>query len=252
MSDPRSQMSLNHEEFARAGLNLLAVLPITALPVNARESLGAAGHELARYRQLLLVGHGGKALWRQIQAAGPANADPVDTYTLVSVKRLLDAVMQAHRYAVVYPGGPAINLQHLGALAGWHHPTPFWVGINARYGTWFAYRALVLADSDFALTEPWPAPSPCIRCDKKPCLSACPADALASGSLELARCIEYRRQPESRCRHQCVARNACPVGLGHRYDGDQMRHHYAASLAFIEAMPQPPVSRESDSCQKLP
>lgn len=238
MSSSHPAMSLNPAEFARAGLNLLAVFPVSALPANAQDTLSSAGSEPQRYRQLLLVGHGGKALWREMQAAGPASSDPVDSYTLATVKRLLDNVMQGRRYDVVYPGTLSINLQHFGALAGWHHATPFWVGINARYGSWFAYRALILADSDFALTEPWQEPSPCSRCNEKPCLSACPANALASGSLDLPRCIDYRRQPASVCRYQCVARNACPVGVEHRYESDQMRHHYAASLEFIEAMPR--------------
>lgn len=238
MSLPRPTMALNHETFGRAGLNLLAVFPITTLPAKAGGTLQDAEYELERYRQVLLVGHGGKTLWRQMQAAGRASADPVDRYTLATVTRLLDEAMQGRRYDVVYPGSVPVNLQHFGALAGWHHPSPFWVGINGRFGSWFAYRALILADSDFAITQPWQEPSPCVGCDTKPCLTACPASALVTGTLDLPRCIDYRQQADSVCRHQCVARNACPVGVEHRYDSEQMQHHYAASLAFIEAMPR--------------
>ena len=32
---------------------------------------------------------------------------------------------------------------------------------------------------------------------------------------------------------RCVAREACPMGVEHRYDAEQMAHHYGASLATI-------------------
>lgn len=237
MSPSLSAMSLDHAALAAAGLNLVAVFPLSAMPESVLQALQAAGHEPAQFRQLLLIGHAGKTLWQQMQAQAAGCADPVDTYTVQTVTRWLEVAMQGRRYVVLYPGQKPMPLQQLGAMAGWHHASPFWVGINQRFGSWFAYRALILTDSDFPLSEPWQEASPCVTCGEKPCLNACPAGALASGSLELSTCLAYRRQPDAQCRYQCLARNACPVGAAHRYDADQMKHHYAASLAFIEAMP---------------
>lgn len=237
MSSTPLDFCLDEAALANAGLNLWAVFPIDGLPVGARDALVAAGYDPHRYRQVLLFAHGGQALWRQLQAAGPAAADPIDTYSRTVVQQILDGALQGKRYEMLYPGSVGLDLQQWGALAGWHHSSPFWVGINRRFGSWFAYRALVLADSDFALTSAWGEPSPCAECEAKPCLGACPANALSTGTLNLPQCITYRRQPQSLCRYQCMARNACPVGAEHRYNHDQMRHHYAASLKFIEAMP---------------
>jgi epoxyqueuosine reductase len=236
----QTPLTLHHlptDALTAAGLNLVAVLPLSALHEEMCQRLISTGHDLGRYRQVLLFGHGGTALWRRLSPQALVTEHPVDDYTVVAVRQLLDAALPFARYEILYPGSTSIDLQSFGTLAGWHHRSPFWVGINARYGSWFAYRALVLADSEFPLTEPWQERSPCDSCEEKACVAACPAGALSSGTLDLPRCIAWRRQPGSPCRHQCLARNACPAGAEHRYDSDQMRHHYAASLKFIEALP---------------
>ena len=107
------------------------------------------------------------------------------------------------------------------------------VGIDLAWGSWFAYRAAVLADTDFLPFLPVDRSNPCTTCEARPCLTHCPADALADG-FSLHKCSNYRKQPNSLCRHTCLARLSCPVGVEHRYAEDQMRHTYALSLKAIE------------------
>lgn len=225
--------------FENAGLNLIAVFPLSSLPEKTLSKLTTAGYDLSIYKQLILIAHAGTAFWQALTQNHPQlldeNANPVDTYTRNTVDTFFKETLQTRRYDILYPGRLPLDLQALGTQAGWHHPSPFWVGVNNRYGSWFAYRALILADSNFAPTTPWAEPSPCTSCATQPCISACPAQALQDGQLNLERCLNHRRQPESSCRYQCLARNACPVGSEHRYDATQMQHHYAASLKFIEA-----------------
>ena len=71
--------------------------------------------------------------------------DPIDDYTRVAVDRCLQRILPPQAYRFLYPGNISIGLQQLGELAGWHHPSPFAIGIDAEWGSWFAYRALVLA-----------------------------------------------------------------------------------------------------------
>lgn len=220
-----------------AGLNLVAIFPLNTLPQHTREKLTTAGYPLTAYKQLILIAHAGTTFWQALNQNRPQTPDPVDTFTRNTVDTVFKQALQSRRYDILYPGKLPLDLQALGALAGWHHPSPFWVGVNSCYGSWFAYRALILADSDFVPTSPWKEPSPCASCATKPCISACPAQAMQAGHLNLERCLNHRRQPESSCRYQCVARNACPIGREHRYDTAQMQHHYAASLKFIEALP---------------
>jgi len=113
--------------------------------------------------------------------------------------------------AIVYPAETSAGLQALGKLAGWHHDSPFRVGINATWGSWYAYRVVALTDSDFIPTPPQTSVAPCSACPDKPCVTACPAEALNSGTFDLQECIAYRRAPWARCQTTRLARRA---GLG--------------------------------------
>ncbi|MBI2306607.1 MAG: hypothetical protein HYU78_04825 [Rhodocyclales bacterium] len=213
-----------------AGLNLQAVFDLAALPAAMREVLDPGG----RYRQLILFGHGGRTLWQRVQAAGLQSEHPIDDFCIATVEAWFAAELPGCAHSLVYPGDAPVGLQALGRLAGWHHESPFRVGINAEWGSWFAYRVLLLADSALAPTPPLRGESPCVACTDQPCVAACPAGALAEREFSLAKCIAYRRQPDSRCRVTCVARTRCPVRPEHRYDDDQIAHSYSRSLAMIE------------------
>lgn len=218
----------------RLGLNLHAVFDVASLPVRLALDLRRDFSPAHACRQLILVGNAGRALWSAVKAAGIASDDPIDDFSVRAVARWFAERLPGHRYTLLYPGGKPVGLQALGRLAGWHHATPFMVGILPRWGSWFGYRVALLADTGLPTTAPLQVESPCLTCAAKPCVSACPAQAMAEGSFALAQCIAYRRQPDSRCAHACVARDACPVGREHRYDDDHMRHTYGQSLRVIE------------------
>lgn len=226
--------SVDYGLLDEAGLNLRAVFAIEQLPAALRTDLRRRFDLDGRYRQLILFGHGGKRLWQAVQTAGLASADPIDDFSVVTVDRWLASELPSHSYRILYPGGQSPGLQMLGQLAGWHHATPFMVGINETWGSWYAYRVLLLADTDLPQTPPLTAPSPCAHCADQPCRPACPAQALAVDGFNLAKCIAYRQQPTSACRTRCVARLACPVGAEHCYDDEQTRHCYSLSLRDIE------------------
>lgn len=213
-----------------AGLNLQTVFDLAALPAEMRAQLDPKH----RYRQLILIGHGGRTLWEQVKAAGLDSTHPIDDFTTATVEAWLAAQLPGVAHGVVYPGDGPVGLQALGRLAGWHHESPFRVGVNAAWGSWFAYRAVVLADTELPLTVPVISRSPCTACADQPCVSACPAGALADHQFSLQKCIAYRRQPDSRCRITCIARTTCPVRPEHRYDDAQIAHSYSRSMAMIE------------------
>lgn len=220
-------------ELEAAGLNLRAVFDLDRLPAPTRASLQqhCPGEG---FRQVLVLGHGGRALWSAVQAARLASANPIDDFSTSVFRRWFKHRFPSHRYAVLYPGAHAIPLQRLGALAGWHHPSPLGIGINGQWGTWFAYRLAALTDTGLPATPALDSPPPCAACRGQPCRTACPAGAVEGRTLNIDRCIAYRRQAESRCRHTCLARCACPVAATHRYDATQMRHSYGHSLAMID------------------
>ncbi len=222
-------MAFPHDFLDAAGLNRQHVLDLAELPADVCQSLGDTGD----FTQLILIGHGGRQLWQQVQAADLPGLHPIDDYSRQTVAAWFAAHLPGHRYKLLYPDHEHIvGLQALGELAGWHQPSPFMVGIDAEWGSWFAYRALLLADTRFPASPRRVGRHPCATCAAKPCLDACPADALRP-DFQLDRCLAYRRQPGSRCENTCLARLACPVGTEHRYPPEQMRHSYAISLAMI-------------------
>ena len=212
------------------GLNLRAVFALDQLPDALRNECDPARN----YSQLILIGNGGRAMWQAILREGGRSADPIDDFSVREVRRWLAAQASGRSYEIVYPGERLVGLQSLGECAGWHFASPFMVGINERWGTWFAYRVAVLADTDFEPTRPVPGESPCTACRPRPCVSACPGKAIEDSGFNLADCVRYRLRADSACQTTCMARLACPVRAEHRYDDEQIRHAYTISLRFIE------------------
>jgi len=215
--------------FNQAGLNRQHVFDLDRLPDAVRSTLG----DTANFRQLILLGHGGKRLWACVQAARMPGEHPIDGYVVQTVAQVFAEYFADKNYRVVYPGNAPVGLQQLGTLAGWHHPSPFMVGIDGEWGSWFAYRAAILADTDFLPFLPVHRSHPCPTCSERPCIPACPAAALANGGFALDKCIAYRQQEGSACEFTCLARSACPVGSEHRYSEAQLRHTYGISLRMI-------------------
>ena len=80
-------------------------------------------------------------------------------------------------------------------------------------GMMVSYRgALALKER---LELPPTGPSPCLSCEDKPCLSACPVNALTDGHYDVPACRSYLDQG-AECLHKgCLARRACPISQGY-------------------------------------
>lgn len=219
--------SFPYEALSAVGLNRHAVFEVATLPEPIRSTLGATSG------QLILIAHAGKQLWQAVQASGIAGSNPIDDFTTARVQRWFAEFLPGHSYQILYPGEHPVGLQVLGKLAGWHQPSPFMLGIDSEWGTWYAYRAVIVADTNFLPSTPVDRNNPCTSCLEKPCITHCPAEALDGEQFSLNKCISYRRQADSRCQFTCLARISCPAGAKHRYDEAQLRHTYAISLQAI-------------------
>jgi epoxyqueuosine reductase len=213
-----------------AGLNRQHVFDLADLPAEMLSSLAPSDGE----RQLILLGHGGKDLWQCVKATGIGGENPIDDHCIRSVERWFTEQLPENHFRLLYPGEQALGLQQLGQLAGWHHPSPFMIGVDAEWGSWFAYRAVIVADTNFRPSPRREGNSPCTSCHDKPCINTCPAGALTGGRFALNTCVAYRKRADSACRETCLARLACPVGSEHRYDDAQLSHTYSISLRMIE------------------
>ena len=211
-------------KLVKMGFSLQGVLDISAvntlLPESARE-----------YGQLLVFGHGGKKLWQSIDSHSD-KANPIDDYSVACIMDFL-ARIDCDQYDILYPTNMFnVDLRLLGQRLGWHHDSPLGIGINKTYGTWFAYRVVVAANTNFEITKTHLSVSPCEDCADKPCITHCPVDAVGD-EFNLQACVGERAREGSACAYQCLARRACPVGVAHRYDSEQIRYHYGRSLEAI-------------------
>jgi hypothetical protein len=240
-----NQAELDTTELHTAGFRLHAVFNLINLPEDIRAGL-ALPMQQGNYTQLLVFAHAGKTFWRNLprQPSQESHTEhPLDDYSRTQIEAILQRQVPNLDCQFLYPVGCTasdasqacrLDLQSLGKLAGWHHDSPLKLGIHAEFGSWFAYRAVLLCNSDFAPTATQTDVAPCESCALKPCISHCPAGAVTETGLDLDACTRYRIQPESDCRSQCLARIACPVGAQHRYSPAQMNYHYAQSLQMIE------------------
>jgi len=219
------------------GLNMLAVFNLETLPTELLESLQSSVEDLSSYSQILVFAHGGKEMWQALQASPFKSAtDPIDSFSMHVVQNYFSQALPNNCYLQLYPHSKRhIAMRQLGQLAGWHYDSAFRIGINEVFGSWFAYRVVVLSNTKLTPSKRVDSASPCDTCEDKPCISVCPAKALDKGDLNLQTCLNYRQESNSRCKTQCISRIICPIAKEHRYSPEQINYHYAISMKFIEA-----------------
>ncbi|PWK46352.1 hypothetical protein C8D97_11335 [Pleionea mediterranea] len=228
------------------GLNMQHVFDRAALPENLLQPLAQSTLNANDYNQVILIASAGKTLWRAIhdhsneyEKDSLASSDhPVDEFSQQQFNQYMSKHATDADYKIIYPKHQPpffhLNLQSFGELAGWHHSSPFKVGINSDAGSWFAYRLLVLANSSFEPSTPVHTTSPCKTCIEKPCVSICPAKALTKqGDYDWQSCFAYRKQTDSLCRDRCLARMACPIAKQHQYSEQQIQYHYNLSRKHL-------------------
>lgn len=220
---------------AARGLNLFACFDCAQLPTPIVDIIAANDFDPQNFSRLLLIGHGGRRLWEEIQHRDQPTEDPFDDISVALTRQFLRDYLGDPPVHFIYPETAIpLPLQQLGMLAGWHHPSPLGVGINGVYGLWFAYRAAVLTTDVLMPTLPMNEASPCETCVERPCITACPADAVSTaGNFQAGACFSQRLMADSSCGDRCHSRLACPYFVEHRYSDEQMGYHYGLSLASI-------------------
>lgn len=199
--------------------------------------ISANTNRLENFTQLILIGHGGQLMWEKLHETPIASSEPIDSYSRYHVENFFSEQLATDDFELIFPAlfenNVPIGLQALGEMAGWHYPSPFGIGVNDQWGSWFAYRAVVLAKSHYLPSVVSKSQSPCQSCGLKPCIKRCPAKALKGEKLDLDACISYRSQTDSNCKDCCIARMSCPVALPHQYKIEQIKYHYGRSLKTI-------------------
>lgn len=178
------------------------------LPARPEDGLGGV-------RGIVLLGPDEPAFWPHFKASPEARdgaADPVDRWS----RRVIGALAEASGAVPLFPfGGPPWHPFIAWAKrSGRAHASPVGLLAHDTAGLFVSFRGAL------GLSAPLPAAvtaSPCTACPA-PCKTACPVDAFASGSYDVAACKAWLRSDAGTdCRTAgCLVRRACPVGADRR------------------------------------
>ena len=183
---------------------------------------------------VVLVGVAGSAMWPVFSAwcaAQPdgGGSDPLDRWSKVVINEVAGQIGAEASYPSEPPYQP---FQRWAMRAEGLKPSPLGILIHPDFGLWHSYRgALLFRDWVGANVATVNDSHPCGTCVEKPCLSACPVDAVTSQGFDVIGCRKHLATPAGQggCMTSgCLARNACPVGTVYRYPGAQVRFHMQA------------------------
>ena len=199
---------------------------------------------------VIVIGNGGGEFWKHFREYAEARPGyfqqhdhPLDAYTVAVLRARLTPLLDAARaqYRLIYPfqffSGLTVSFMHLAQAAGLSRPSILGVQLHPRYGPWLAWRAAVLIDHALpALPAPAQDFEPCATCVERPCIAACPAQAVsAEEGWDLPSCVQHRLETRTDCVDRCHARYNCVYGREHRYPEDELAYHQRLSFAAAQA-----------------
>lgn len=188
---------------------------------------------------VILIGNAGGGMWPHFQSwleqldTDPPN--PLDDWS----RTVIGPVAAQAGARAVYPfDRPWLPFQQWAMRAEGLKASPVGILLHPQFGLWHAYRGALLFDGDVdvgnleALRPLQKLSHGCDSCVEKPCLSACPVNAISDGALNVSDCREHVRSADGKtCREAgCIARNACPVGAAFRYPPEQQAFHQHAFM----------------------
>ncbi len=179
---------------------------------------------------LVLIGNAGPGMWKAFNAKRENDPNPLDAWT----RRVLNKVAgDLGAKALLLPfEKPYLPFAQWAELAGAGRPSPIGILIHPMFGLWRAYRGALAFEEKLDLPPQAAWLNPCESCKDKPCLSACPVDALNATGFDKNICIDYLAAPDGgECLSSgCLSRLACPVGLEYRHSPSQTRFHMEAFM----------------------
>ncbi len=184
-----------------------------------------SAHEPAR--TVVLAGGAGPHMWNAFQRARASGAETLDAWA----ESILNGLAERFGARAVYPfERPHLPFQRWAMRAEACHASPVGMLIHPDYGLWHNYRGALLFAEELSLPPRDQRPSPCVTCEKKPCLRACPVGAFHPRGYEVALCSGHLdSEPEPSCLGiGCLPRHACPVGRAWAYPPAQARFHLEA------------------------
>ncbi len=179
-------------------------------------------------KTLLLLGPKTPGFWPHFTTSPESrdrSADPLDRWS----SRVITQLAQTLGARAFFPfGGPPWQPFLQWAVdSGRAHISPVGLLVHDDAGLMVSYRGALGFTQDIKL--PKPPPNPCQTCADRPCLSACPVDALTPKGYDVTACkTDLDRAGNDCLTRGCAVRRACPVSQAHGRSEDQSAFHMRA------------------------
>jgi epoxyqueuosine reductase len=230
------------------GLNLIGLTTPEAYDALVPESHRFGRAATSSPRTIVVVGNGGGRFWtayREHATGDPdaaSHAHPLDDFTMhvLETHALPIAERLAGRVELRLPFRatlPPLSFVHLAEAAGLGRRGLLGVLIHPEFGPWMALRGALLVDAALPpAARPAAGFDPCPACRDRPCIAACPGEAVTHpGGWNVPACIAFRveRGDDNPCEDRCHARVACVYGRRYRYPADALAYHQRRAFAVM-------------------
>lgn len=162
-------------------------------------------------RTLLLLGPSEPGFWTHFTATPEyqdGQPDPLDRWSA----RVIGAIADQFGLSAFFPfGGPPYQpFTRWARQSRRTHASPVGFLVHDMAGLMVSYRGALGLREHIAL--PAAPPNPCDSCTERPCLSACPVDALKPHAYDVDACkADLDREGNDCMARGCATRRACPV-----------------------------------------
>ena len=228
MAKSPSKISMLERNLKALGLSASGVFKIPA-------ELCPQGQGALADKPAIMIGNSGGEMWEVLRLS-PEFSDglpnPMNRWT----EREITALAHDIGVHAIFPfDEPYWPFQRLARIATGIQPSPLGLLVHPRFGLWQALRSVLIFESDAEIVNQFNALEgelnnlihPCDSCEDKPCLTACPVGAFTGEELKVDLCFGHLDSgADPKCMTLgCRARDACPVGVEHRYDNAQVQFH---------------------------
>ncbi|WP_136656434.1 4Fe-4S dicluster domain-containing protein [Nitratireductor sp. XY-223] len=182
------------------------------------------------FTTVVLAGHAGSSFWPDFETfrSGYDGTHPLDAWSRSVGSEIESEFGCKALYPFEKPWWPFQSwIKRTEGL----EPSPLAILIHPEFGLWHGYRAAFAFAGEIAVPAPVSLAHACDSCAEKPCISTCPAEAVAAHDFAIKACRTHLDSNAGRsgCMVSgCLARNACPVGRQYQYVEAQLRFHMDA------------------------
>lgn len=181
--------------------------------------------EVPGRQSLVLLGPRESGFWPHFTASPEYRdgaPDPMDRWS----RRVIGALAGALGALALFPftGPPWHPFTTWARRSGRAPISPVGLLVHDVAGLMVSYRGALAFSHPLDL--PPPAASPCESCATRPCLAACPVDALRPGGYDVPGCKADLDRPGNDCRTRgCAVRRVCPLSRAYGRQEAQSAFH---------------------------